>query len=124
MPIIRAEKHEKNYTIIMNDIFKEKNLSIKAKGLLALVISLPDDWKFSKKGLSVLSKDKESSIETALKELEKQFYLTRERIREKGKYNTVYTFYEVPFCKKKSSREEISRRLKTRGRQVAREKET
>ena len=100
----------------MNDVFKEKDLSLKAKGLLALAISLHDDWKFSKRGLSKLCKDKESSIETALRELEEHFYLTRERVREKGKFNTVYTFYEVPYNRQTSGEKTI--RSKTRGWQV------
>ena len=81
----------------MNYIFKEKRLSLKAKGMLCYAISLPDNWKFSKRGIMTSCTDKESSIETALRELEEHFYLKRKRIRDKGKFNTLYTFYEVPY---------------------------
>ena len=97
LPIVRAEERKSKYTRIMNYIFNEKDLSLKAKGLLCDAISRPDNWKFSKKGIMYYCKDKENSIETALKELEEHFYLTREKKRDKGKFNTVYTFYEIPF---------------------------
>lgn len=83
--------------MIMNYIFQEKRLSLKAKGMLCYAISLPYNWKFSKRGIMTSCTDKESSIETALRELEEHFYLKRERIRDKGKFNTLYTFYEVPY---------------------------
>ena len=117
MPIIKEKDYKKEYTVIMNNIFKEKDLSLKAKGLLCYAISKPNNWRFSKRGIMTSCTDKEGSIETALKELEEHFYLTRERIRDKGKFNTVYTFYEVPYYQRRTS-EEKTVRLKTRGRQV------
>lgn len=116
MPIIKEKDYKKEYTVIMNNIFKEKDLSLKAKGLLCYAISKPNNWRFSKRGIMTACTDKEGSIETALKELEEHFYLTRERIRNKGKFNTVYTFYEVPYNRQTSGEKTI--RLKTRGRQV------
>ncbi len=97
MAIIKVNEYKNNYTMIMNYIFKEKRLSLKAKGMLCYAISLPDNWKFSKRGIMTSCTDKESSIETALRELEEHFYLKRKRIRDKGKFNTLYTFYEVPY---------------------------
>lgn len=102
----------------MNYIFQEKGLSLKAKGMLCYAISLPDNWKFSKRGIMTSCTDKESSIETALRELEEHFYLKRERIRDKGKFNTLYTFYEVPYNLQTNG--EKNTRRKTRGRHAAR----
>lgn len=101
----------------MNNIFNERNLSQKAKGLFCHAISRPDNWRFSKRGLMRYCTDKECSIETALKELEEHFYLTREKIREKGKFSTNYTFYEVPFTQQSTIKEKTTR-LKTKGRQT------
>lgn len=114
MAIIKDKNHKDNYTVIKNNIFREKGLSLKAKGLLALVISLKDDWQFNIEGLSKLSSDKKYSVETALKELEKYGYLKREKIRDKGKFSVEYTFYEVPYTQTAT---EKSKRLKSRGRQ-------
>ena len=54
--IIRVER-TKNFTVMSNHHFKNKKLSLKAKGLLSLMLSLPDDWNYSMKGLATLSKD-------------------------------------------------------------------
>ena len=118
LPIVKAKEHNSNYTTIKNDIFKENGLSLKAKGLLSYAISLKGDWKFSKRGIMTSCTDKEASIETALRELEEHFYLKRKRIRNKGKFNTLYTFYEVPYNRQTNSEKTI--RLKTRGRQSVR----
>ena len=64
-----------------NHHFKNKNLSLKAKGLLSLMLSLPEKWDYTTKGLACICKDGVDSISTALKELESEGYLIRERIR-------------------------------------------
>lgn len=69
--IIRVER-TKNFTVMSNHHFKNKNLSLKAKGLLSLMLSLPDDWNYNMKGLATLSKDGIDSVRTAMKELENQ----------------------------------------------------
>ena len=76
-----------------NHHFKNKNLSLKAKGLLSLMLSLPDDWNYNMKGLATLSKDGIDSVRTAMKELENQGYVEKDRSRnEAGCYQgTVYT---------------------------------
>lgn len=114
MPIIKS-RHTEKYSVIDNNIFNNKNLSLKAKGILCYALSRPDTWRFSKRGIMTSCKDKESSIETALKELEENFYLTREPVRDKGKFNIVYTFYEIPY--NKSTNSEKPKRKKGRGRQ-------
>ena len=61
--IIRVER-TKNFTVMSNHHFKNKKLSLKAKGLLSLMLSLPDDWNYSMKGLATLSKDGIDSVRT------------------------------------------------------------
>lgn len=74
MSIIRINKN-KNYTVISNYHLKEKNMSLKAKGLLSLMLSLPDDWDYSIAGLVAISKENETSIKNTLNELKKFGYL-------------------------------------------------
>jgi hypothetical protein len=78
--------------------FKEKKMSLKAKGLLSLMLSLPDDWNYSISGLVTLSKDGKDSVMSALSELEKFGYLTRERVvNDKGQFAGVeYNIFEEP----------------------------
>lgn len=87
-----------NFTIMSNHHFKEKGMSLKAKGLLSLMLSLPDDWNYSISGLVKLSKDGKDSVMSALVELEKFGYLTRERqVDSKGRFAGIeYNIYEEP----------------------------
>ncbi len=84
MGVIRKEKKE-SYTNIDNGIFKDASLSAKAKGVLCQMLSLPDGWNYSIAGLATLFSDGESSIRSALKELEEAGYFRREQVRENGK---------------------------------------
>lgn len=97
MAIIRVNK-TKNYTVLSNHHFKEKGMSLKAKGLLSLMLSLPDDWNYSIAGLVSLSKDGKDSVMAALAELEKFRYLNRVRTtNSKGQFSGVeYNIYEEP----------------------------
>lgn len=97
MSIIRVNK-TKNYTVLSNHHFKEKAMSLKAKGLLSLMLSLPDDWNYSIAGLVSLSKDGKDSVMAALAELEKFGYLHRLRTtNSKGQFSGVeYNIYEEP----------------------------
>lgn len=97
MAVMRVHKTG-NYTVMSNFHFKEKGMSLKAKGLLSLMLSLPDDWDYSIVGLVKLSKDGKDSVISALKELEKFGYLTRTRTQdEKGKFTGYdYDIYEMP----------------------------
>jgi hypothetical protein len=78
--------------------FKEKKMSLKAKGLLSLMLSLPDDWNYSISGLVKLSKDGKDSVMSALSELEKFGYLSRSKvINEKGQFSGMeYNIFEEP----------------------------
>lgn len=97
MSVMRVHK-TKNFTVMSNYHFKEKGLSLKAKGLLSLMLSLPDDWDYSVSGLTTLSKDGKDSVMSALGELEKFGYLTRVRLtNEKGQFAGIeYNIFEEP----------------------------
>ena len=97
MSVFRINKTA-NYTVMSNHHFKEKKMSLKAKGLLSLMLSLPDDWDYSISGLATLSKDGKDSIMSALAELEKFGYLTRKRLTDdKGRFAGVeYNIFEIP----------------------------
>ena len=100
MSVFRIEK-TKDFTIMSNHHFKNKNLSLKAKGLLSLMLSLPEDWDYTTRGLASICKDGVDSISTALKELEAEGYLARKRFRRKdGSLGRMeYVIYEHPVCK-------------------------
>jgi len=106
MSVLRKEK-KSNFTVIDNAIFKDRSLSLKAMGLLCLMLSLPDGWEYSVKGLQTLVTDKYSAITSGLKELEQAGYFRREQRFEKGKFagyeyiisetkNLDFTFSENP----------------------------
>ena len=101
MSIMRVHKTS-NFTVMSNYHFKEKKMSLKAKGLLSLMLSLPDDWDYSISGLATLSKDGKDSVMSALGELEKFGYLNRQRlVNDKGQFAGVeYNIYEEPQPKK------------------------
>lgn len=74
MAVFRVEK-TKDFTIMSNHHLRNTELSLKAKGLLSLMLSLPEDWDYTTKGLAHICKDGVDSITTALKELERHGYL-------------------------------------------------
>ena len=97
MSVIRVNKTQ-NYTVMSNSHFKEKKMSLKAKGLLSLMLSLPDDWNYSVSGLVTLSKDGKDSVMSALAELEEFKYLVRHRTtNSKGQFSGIeYNIFEHP----------------------------
>lgn len=97
MTVIRIHKTS-NYTVMANYHFKERGMSLKAKGLLSLMLSLPDTWEYSISGLVKLSKDGKDSVMSALQELEKFGYLSRTQlVNSKGQFSGVeYNIYEQP----------------------------
>ena len=76
MAVIRINKTQ-NYTVMSNYHLKEKDMSLKAKGLLSLMLSLPDNWDYSISGLVSICKENETEIKSILKELEEFGYLER-----------------------------------------------
>ena len=97
MAVFRVEK-TKNYTVMSNHHLKDKGLSLKGKGLLSVMLSLPDQWDFSIRGLAAISKEGVDGIGATLKELEKAGYLIRNKLRDsKGRIaDTEYVIYEYP----------------------------
>lgn len=97
MDIVRVIK-SKDYTTICNRIFKDRRLSLKAKGLLAMLLSLSDHWELSIKGLIVILKEGESAIRSTINELIENGYVERERVKnEKGIIIGInYTVFESP----------------------------
>ena len=96
MAVIRVQKTE-NYTVMANHHLRNKELSLKAKGLMSLMLSLPPTWDYSIGGLVAICKESHTSIRSALKELEENEYLIRQRINgEKGHFIYEYTLYEIP----------------------------
>ena len=99
MSVIRVNKNS-NYVSMNKTHFKEKGMSLKAKGLLSEMLSLPDNWDYSIKGLVAINKESESAIKSTLKELKYFKYLI---IRKKlpnetnsGKIEYIYDIYEEP----------------------------
>lgn len=109
MPVIRIEK-TRDYTVMSNHHFRNRNLSLKAKGIMSLMLSLPDDWDYTIAGLAKLSKDGISSVRAALKELEDEGYLKMEQTKaENGKFGkNQYVLYEKPFTENPITEEPIT----------------
>lgn len=82
MAFLRKEHREK-YTCISNDVFRS-DLSLKARGMLCTMLSLPNDWEFSENGLQAILKDGQTSIRSAIKELESAGFLSRTRERDEN----------------------------------------
>ena len=97
MSTFRVNKNV-NYTVMSNHHLQDKRLSLKAKGLLSYMLSLPDDWDYSLKGLTVGCKDGLDSVRTAVLELEERGYVRRQKVRNaKGQIiDYDYQVYESP----------------------------
>ncbi len=97
MAVFRIEK-TKDYTVMANHHLRNRALSLKAKGLLSLMLSLPDDWDYTTKGLSHICKDGVDSISATVRELEQAGYVKRRRLRNaQGQLAEVeYTILEQP----------------------------
>lgn len=96
MAVIRVQKTQ-NYTVMSNHHLRNKELSLKAKGLISLMLSLPEEWDYSVAGLVSICKESHTSVRSALKELEEHNYLIRERKNsEKGYFIYEYNLYEIP----------------------------
>ena len=97
MAVFRVERNT-GYTVMSNHHLRNKELSLKAKGLLSQMLSLPEDWDYTLAGLSYINRESIDAIRTAIWELEKAGYITRRQGRdEKGKMTAIeYTIYEQP----------------------------
>jgi len=101
MAVFRVEK-TRDYTVMANHHLRNTALSLKAKGLLSLMLSLPDDWGYTLKGLAKICRDGVDSIAAAVKELEDAGYVIRERVRDQnGRVGEMeYTIMEQPSPKR------------------------
>ena len=97
MAVFRIEK-TRDYTVMSNHHLRDTGLSLKFKGLLSMMLSLPEDWNYTTRGLAKICKEGTDSIGSALKELERAGYIVRNRLRDsKGKIVDVeYVIYETP----------------------------
>lgn len=96
MSVIRVNK-TKDFTVMSNWHFRDKRLSLKAKGLLSQMLSLPEAWDYTVLGLVSINRESKSAIQSTLKELEDAGYLVRTRTQnEKGQFDYIYDIYEKP----------------------------
>jgi len=97
MAVFRTEKTG-DFTIMSNYHFKDKRLSMKAKGLLSMMLSFADDWQYSLNGLAAMNKEGLTAVRATVQELEDTGYLVRRRLRsEQGRLSGVeYDIYEQP----------------------------
>ena len=97
MSVFKITKNN-NYTVMSNFHLRDKKLSYKAKGLLSFMLSLPENWDYSMRGLEKISKENIKAIRTILQELEKNKYLVRTRKQgEHGRFYYDYSIYETPY---------------------------
>ena len=97
MSVFRT-KHDHNFTVMSNYHLQDERLSMKAKGLLSVCLSLPDSWEYSINGLAAISKEGRDAVLSTIHELEKAGYIVRGRARdEHGRLQGAeYSIYEVP----------------------------
>ena len=97
MAVFRIER-TRDYTVMSNHHLKDSALSLKAKGLLSMMLSLPEEWNYTTRGLAKICKEGVDAIGGALKELEKAGYIVRRQLRGPGGRisDTEYTIYEKP----------------------------
>ena len=99
MPTIRNHKN-KNFTVMSNTHLRDKKLSLKAKGLLSLMFSLPDDWIYSIRGLCSICKENETAIKSALNELKANGYVKVNKLlpdkTNNGRIKYEYEVFEEP----------------------------
>ena len=97
MAVFRIER-TRDYTVMSNHHLRNHELSLKAKGLLSMMLSLPDDWNYTTRGLAKICKEGVDAIGGALRELETAGYIVRHQLRDRqGRISdTEYVIYEQP----------------------------
>ena len=111
MAVFRIEKTG-DFTVMSNHHLRNANLSLKAKGLLSLMLSLPEKWDYTTKGLAAICKDGVDSICAGVQELERHGYVIRSRVRNaNGQLGAIeYTILERPREPKRENPEQVSPR--------------
>ncbi len=95
--VFKREKKDQNYTVMSNYHLRDKNISLKAKGLLSQLLSYSSDWNLTINGLCSVLKEQEKAVKNTIKELETSNYLTRTRLQdEKGRFYYKYIIHEKP----------------------------
>lgn len=99
MAVIRVN-HTTDFTVMSNYHLRDKDLSLKAKGLLSQMLSLPPEWDYSLEGLAAINREQATAISTAIKELKKRGYLVVTKLTpdktETGRFEYIYDVYERP----------------------------
>ncbi len=111
MAVFRVERN-RGYTVMSNHHLQNRKLTLKAKGLLSQMLSLPEDWDYTLRGLAYINKESIDAIRTAVLELEAEGYIVRQQSRDPvtGKMNKIeYTIYEQPQAKKEQKGEDAPR---------------
>jgi len=112
MAVLRVNK-TKDYTVMSNYHFKEKEMTLKAKGLLSQMLSLPDSWDYSIAGLVAINKENESSIKSTLNELKKFGYLKVTKLMpnetKTGRIEYLYDIYEKPYPIQEAEKQETEK---------------
>lgn len=98
MAVFRVEK-TRDYTVMVNHHLRNKELSLKSKGLLSQMLLLPENWDYTLRGLSMINKESVDAIREAVKELEQAGYIIRTRKRNELGHlkRTEYTIFEKPY---------------------------
>lgn len=109
MPVFRVNK-VKDYTIMPNLHLRNRQLSLRAKGLLCQMLSMPPEWNFTLQGLAYINKEGLDAITTVIHELEQTGYITRARVRnEKGQLREMeYTVYSSPMLNEDYSKKPVT----------------
>ena len=97
MPVFRAERN-KGYTVMSNYHLRDKSLSLKVKGLLSQILSLPEDWDYTLSGLCYINRERKDAIRSAVNELERAGYIERHQTTDEGgKFSSnEYIIHEQP----------------------------
>lgn len=110
MSVFRVHK-TRDFTVMSNSHLRDKDLTLKAKGLLSVILSLPDDWKYSIAGLAAICKEGTSAVKSALQELTDAGYVTVTKLypnqTETGRIEYVYDIHERPQASRKQGIENL-----------------
>lgn len=110
MPVFRVHK-TRDFTVMSNSHLRDKDLTLKAKGLLSVILSLPDDWKYSIAGLASICKEGTSAVKSALQELTDAGYVTVTKMypnqTDSGRIEYVYDIHERPQAPRKQGIENL-----------------
>lgn len=118
--VIRVNKN-KNYTVMSNVHLQDARLTLKAKGLLSVILSLPDDWHYTISGLTSLCSEKETAVKSALSELKQCGYIQVEKIKPNnengGRWEYIYNIFENPQSENQTKENQPQENLNTENQQ-------